>query len=196
MSVSTVIFVRLAKMYEVKYDIYANPAKPPQFQCYYPNSNTCLNHTLCYGKDRVCNGQCIPYSSLYQYQVYASDNVTLYRVPQQFNIYEPKQISGIDNGTYRDIFIVYLNRDLSDDLIDRDITEPPTKSIPLTAGQEVQLEFLQNELMYITLLPYYYSSRKPLMRMDVLVQTVVQHHVQQQPIHLLSKSYHRYFQLY
>ncbi|CAF1049580.1 unnamed protein product [Didymodactylos carnosus] len=107
--------------------------------CYNPESYKCLNGTVC-ANDRVCAEKC---------------------VTNNFQVC-------IDNGTYRDIFIVYLNRDLSDDLIDRDITEPPTKSIPLTAGQEVQLEFLQNELMYITLLPYYYSSRKMVLTFAIL----------------------------
>ena len=88
---------------EVKYDTYGgNIIEPPRLQCYNPWSQRCLNHTICHEKDRVCNGQCIPYNSSYQNLICANDNITLCRVQNESIYYKPNQIQ-VCNGSCYDI---------------------------------------------------------------------------------------------
>ena len=86
---------------EVKFHTNSgNSIEPPQLKCYDPRSRSCLNHTICYEKDRVCNGQCILYTTPYQYQVCANDNVTLCNVFQPYNKYKPNQIQVCNGSCY------------------------------------------------------------------------------------------------
>ena len=86
---------------EVKYDTYGgNIIEPPQLQCYNPWSQRCLNHTICYEKDRVCNGQCIPNNSSYRNLICANDNMTLCKVPNGYTYYKPNQIQTCNGSCY------------------------------------------------------------------------------------------------
>ncbi|CAF0934044.1 unnamed protein product [Adineta ricciae] len=86
---------------EARYSTYSGyPIEPPYLQCYDPRLKRCLNHTLCYDKDRVCNNQCI-LNTYPSYQICANDGVTLCNTSQHYTAYKPNQIK-ICNGTCYD----------------------------------------------------------------------------------------------
>ncbi|CAF0924512.1 unnamed protein product [Adineta ricciae] len=87
---------------DVRYNYNGYPIEPSYLQCYDPRFTRCLNHTLCYEKDLVCNGQCISlFDHSFRYQVCADDGVTLCNVSQHYTAYKPNQIK-ICNGTCYD----------------------------------------------------------------------------------------------
>ncbi|CAF1429024.1 unnamed protein product [Adineta ricciae] len=81
-----------------KYDYYGAQLPSVNLRCYDPQSQTCLNHTICYEKDRICNGQCIPYKwNEYNNKICANDNVTLCNVTPPYNTYDRNRIQ-VCNG--------------------------------------------------------------------------------------------------
>ncbi|CAF1429044.1 unnamed protein product [Adineta ricciae] len=84
---------------EQKYDYYGVQLPSVNLRCYDPQSETCLNHTICHKKDRVCNGQCIYVTSWNEYykKICANDNVTLCDVPQHYTNYGRNRIQ-VCNG--------------------------------------------------------------------------------------------------